>query len=446
MTPSAYSKFLVWWNGHGYNNASKGFTDHVHWSAKYFNNDNMVPTWYYAIVVMSFIIGIVLSIIIGSWLNGAHWINKKNQREEGKVYVRTWVQNLTFRFLVIAIATTIFMMKALDMFRENIAAGNPWPLINFWSNDGDLLFQCAFAAFFTLPIAMILNKPGFIAIIAPFTFSAAATTVFSREDLTSGDSFDGFEVHRKAVMHVLLMVAPVFMLVSAHKRLGIKHLLGAFAYTAVFNLFIAFNVWVYHGNNSWFNQVNSDDVKPPSQGEFARVLEIIGVNEKWAINHFWVFIIFIVGPLTLLIVTALWLVYAVIFNASTTKLQQNKKEIIFGKKIILPIKEKQVDITKYFAIPLNKMGQGFSQTWRFARTVDKKQLWLVAGVKSIVARFGNNRLSQEDQIEEIMMKEEINSTPNVLSEEATHSEKGENKKSSTIVSRKNSKSPKGGKK
>lgn len=286
-----------------------------------------VPQWYFAIVIIATLLGIIGAIFLGSWLNGSRWLNKKNPRIEGQAYERTLLQKFVYRFTFVLMGLFLFMLRWVNLWNDNWdaaintngtghspASWGEWFGIafNFWRDPGTYMFQCAIVALFILPWLMIFNKTKAVAVIAPFTFLAATTTVFSAEDLMGTNNMNSLEIHRKAIMHILLLVLPIYCMVSARIRFTTKYLAGAIVYMIILNFFVAVTT----------QGVMETTVKKPDgsydfwgQGEFGRVATILGLGDM-LVNHYWGFII-LIGFIVSLLVILWWFIYNMIFAIST---------------------------------------------------------------------------------------------------------------------------------
>lgn len=295
---------------------------------------NAVPQWYFAIVIMATLFGIVGAVFLGAWLNGSKWLNKKNPRIEGKPYERTLLQKFVYRFSFVLMGLFLFMLRWANLWNDNWdAATNQgkgptnWGeyfgiAFNFWRDPGTYMFQCAIAALFILPWLMIFNRTKIIAVVAPFTFLAATTTVFSSEDLMATSNMNGFEIHRKAIMHILLMVLPVYCMVSARIQFTTKFLAGSIIYMIILNFFVAVTT----------QGVLETTTKKPDgtydfwgQGEFGRVATMLGLGDM-VTGNYWGFIV-LVGFITSLLVILWWFIYNMIFAISSFELAKPSKDV-----------------------------------------------------------------------------------------------------------------------
>ncbi len=307
--------------------------------------DDIVPNWYFAIIILCFIGGIIGAIALGSYVNGAKWINKKNVRIQNQEFKRSTTQQLVYKLVMPLLALLILFMGymgsidgTLNIYKNQDTNENQrMAFIPFFRSQGSLLYQCNIASIFIIPWLMFFNKTKAIAIVAPFTFIGAATTVFSQTDLADGKWFDGFEVHRKAIEHIMIMVVPIFVLVANRFHLTTKSLVGSFIYIALMNAILAFAV--YFGWSTHFDKTHADFGKEIGAGEFFKAASMLGLDGRYVAEHYWITIVFILGPLTFLMATALWLVYNLAFYASVNKIDTSKIKIVKVKSVIIPARK-----------------------------------------------------------------------------------------------------------
>lgn len=345
------------------------------------NGEDAVPGWYFGLEVTIFLLAIAAAIILGSYLNGAKWINNKNIRVEGKEFVRSSMQKFVYRMSMILMASlllfTAYMGSVDGTTGKYKNDDNFLYFIPFFRSSGSLLYQCNIAGIFILPWLMYFNKVKAIAIVAPFTFLGASTTVFSQTDLADGNGFDGFEVHRKVIEHILLMVLPIFVMVSNRYQYTTKGLVGSFLYTAVFNALVAFAL--YYGKHTHFDPASPDYGKDFSQGEFFRVAEMLGKDSKWLVENWWTGIVFIYGSITFVLISVLWFVYNFVYYASTTKVE-NKWDL-WDKEVVIASKEITIKLS-IFALFGKKFITGPIQWFKQFKAVEKESWKKWAWTKS----------------------------------------------------------------
>lgn len=381
---TVFEEFNKFWKGSGNHNWGQNAA-----------GDDIVPGWYFAIIILAFLGAFIGAIILGAFVNGSKWINKKNYRVEGKEFTRSTTQQLVYKLTIPVLAIAILFtgyVGSIDGTLNIYKKVNDWAaFIPFFRSQGSLLYQCNIASIFILPWLMFFNKYKAIAMIAPFTFLGASSTVFSQTDLADGKWFDGFEVHRKAIEHICLMTVPLYVMVANRFQYTTKSLVGALLYMIVFNAIVAFGV--YFGWNSHFNETiagpnntqvpNPDFGKEVSAGEFFKAAGMLGYDNKYIAGHFWIVVVFILGPVTFLLSTILWIAYNFVYYASTNKVDSKKIKNVKVKVMILPSRSIKIG-SKTFTQKAINFGLIASSIIRFAQVLGLK---FVLGPVQFVKQF-----------------------------------------------------------
>ncbi len=320
MNLTSYEKYANWYYG-PLNHSSHMIRDAA-------EGDRTMSAGYYGFVIGMIFVGLILAVLLGSWLNGARWLNKKNPRIAGEVYKRTTLQNSVFIIANLVFGLLLFATKWTDLFRDNLRGPTTFAIINFWHDPGTWMFQCAIVSLFILPWLLFFNKAKWIAVIAPFTILAAITTIMHPVNMAEdAQSILGWEMHRKILMHVLLVVLPVYAMVAARIRLTTKYLFGAIIYTTLLNFAVALYIFSNFGSTL-------SKHKLPYQGEFGMAAEALGFSETWAADNFWLFVVGIMGSITFAAIIVLWLLYNFIFYALTTKYKRPEKVVKTSETLV----------------------------------------------------------------------------------------------------------------
>lgn len=256
---------------------------------------NEMP-WYLALEI-SFIV-IVLSalvIFVGAWLKGSGWINKSNTYVKGQVYVRTKLQNIVFRTIVLSVSLFFifsFVMESLWDITDNVAFPDTGDInvvgdaiLDYVVSPAAWYFQC-FMTSSLLGFMLFFKKYKAALILWPMAI-VGATSVFMSMESTLGlgddSSFWGFGFQRSLIEHLLILVFPLFIIVSQRYSYTISNALKAASYM----FFLQFGIYILYTIGSLSNSQGTISMR--WAGEFRTIAEFIGYDVTWLAAHFHLF-------------------------------------------------------------------------------------------------------------------------------------------------------------
>lgn len=233
---------------------------------------------WFALFFVAIILGISGIVILGSWLNGARWINKENPRVKGVPYVRTKLQNFVFRFTMLSFGVPLLFSFVVDAFSDitlhidNLTkhttddySGNVLKAIWEYFVGGDSydangkvdgvfggpnlwFYQCFLSSLF-IGFASLRRKTNWMPILLPMALIGAFRTWADAGDWGANANWFGVRWHRFAYEHVAIVLLPIFAMVADRQHYTWNKIISTLRYTFL----MVFIPYVYHAIQSVAN-------------------------------------------------------------------------------------------------------------------------------------------------------------------------------------------------
>lgn len=301
-----------YWDESGKTNFIDANEDNYKWSN--------IPGNYHALFWGVTLLSVALLFIAGSWLKGARWINKKNPFVANQPYIRTKEQNILFRYIVMVAATLCMWSFIMDAtfggFFGNLKRSGDGK--DLWKTQFPKIFtewifrpqswyyQCYLTSLF-LFIAVIKRKYNWMLVLLPLGFLGSIRTFMDIDDWGDTAYWKSIYFHRFMMIHVLLIIFPVFVIFANRQIFTLFLLKRTFIYT----FFMVFFAYIIISTTQIID--SPDDVMPPVKankgaGEISGAGKLMGKSMEWIEHNFSMYFWLMMLPFGIAIIIGFYLV------------------------------------------------------------------------------------------------------------------------------------------